>query len=172
MKRSVPVALTSFSTTSFSATSATSADLFILGLISETLVDTTQPSNVSEIKPRMKRSADVAEVAEKEVVEKVVMPYDFTTFFYCNFTCYICTCRLNFFLHYFFLCHKKIYHRKKLLKRKLRELKLTQLNQVTSQKLNQALLLCPTISLPSSTVTLLVTSVPVALTSFSTTSFK
>ncbi|WP_187396360.1 YSIRK-type signal peptide-containing protein, partial [Staphylococcus aureus] len=37
-----------------------------------TQVDTTQPSNVSEIKPRMKRSADVAEVAEKEVVEKEV----------------------------------------------------------------------------------------------------
>ncbi|HDC9700039.1 TPA: fibronectin-binding protein FnbB, partial [Staphylococcus aureus] len=35
-------------------------------------VDTTQPSNVSEIKPRMKRSVDVAEVAEKEVVEKEV----------------------------------------------------------------------------------------------------
>ncbi len=33
-----------------------------------TQVDTTQPSNVSEIKPRMKRSVDVAEVAEKEVV--------------------------------------------------------------------------------------------------------
>ncbi|HCX3801173.1 TPA: fibronectin-binding protein FnbB [Staphylococcus aureus] len=33
-----------------------------------TQVDTAQPSNVSEIKPRMKRSADVAEVAEKEVV--------------------------------------------------------------------------------------------------------
>ncbi|MBE5665679.1 fibronectin-binding protein FnbB [Staphylococcus sp. SS251] len=37
-----------------------------------TQVDTAQPSNVSEIKPRMKRSADVAEVAEKEVVEKEV----------------------------------------------------------------------------------------------------
>ncbi len=37
-----------------------------------TQVDTTQPSNVSEIKPRMKRSADIAEVAEKEVVEKEV----------------------------------------------------------------------------------------------------
>ncbi|HEI6416779.1 TPA: fibronectin-binding protein FnbB [Staphylococcus aureus] len=35
-----------------------------------TQVDTAQPSNVSEIKPRMKRSADVAEVAEKEVVEE------------------------------------------------------------------------------------------------------
>ncbi|HHB0026920.1 TPA: fibronectin-binding protein FnbB [Staphylococcus aureus] len=33
-----------------------------------TQVDTTQSSNVSEIKPRMKRSVDVAEVAEKEVV--------------------------------------------------------------------------------------------------------
>ena len=33
-----------------------------------TQVDTAQPSNVSEIKPRMKRSADVAEVVEKEVV--------------------------------------------------------------------------------------------------------
>ncbi|UVJ15643.1 fibronectin-binding protein FnbB [Staphylococcus aureus] len=33
-----------------------------------TQVDIAQPSNVSEIKPRMKRSADVAEVAEKEVV--------------------------------------------------------------------------------------------------------
>ncbi|HBE8360825.1 TPA: fibronectin-binding protein FnbB [Staphylococcus aureus] len=33
-----------------------------------TQVDTTQPSNVSEIKPRMKKSVDVAEVAEKEVV--------------------------------------------------------------------------------------------------------
>ncbi len=33
-----------------------------------TQVDTTQPSNVAEIKPRMKRSVDVAEVAEKEVV--------------------------------------------------------------------------------------------------------
>ncbi|HCW7773850.1 TPA: fibronectin-binding protein FnbB, partial [Staphylococcus aureus] len=35
-----------------------------------TQVDTTQPSNVSEIKPRMKRSTDVAAVAEKEVVEE------------------------------------------------------------------------------------------------------
>ncbi|MBO0928112.1 fibronectin-binding protein FnbB [Staphylococcus sp. 30400_3112M30941] len=35
--------------------------------IAGTQVDTTQPSNASEIKPRMKRSADVAEVAEKEV---------------------------------------------------------------------------------------------------------
>ncbi|HDH4168211.1 TPA: fibronectin-binding protein FnbB [Staphylococcus aureus] len=35
-----------------------------------TQVDTAQPSNVSEIKPRMKRSTDVAEVAEKEVVEE------------------------------------------------------------------------------------------------------
>ncbi|HCX2472685.1 TPA: fibronectin-binding protein FnbB [Staphylococcus aureus] len=33
-----------------------------------TQVDTAQPSNASEIKPRMKRSADVAEVAENEVV--------------------------------------------------------------------------------------------------------
>ncbi|HDJ3212017.1 TPA: fibronectin-binding protein FnbB [Staphylococcus aureus] len=33
-----------------------------------TQVDTAQPSNVSEIKPRMKRSADVTAVAEKEVV--------------------------------------------------------------------------------------------------------
>ncbi|SUK51616.1 fibronectin-binding protein FnbB [Staphylococcus aureus] len=33
-----------------------------------TQVDTAQPSNVSEIKPRMKRSTDVAEMAEKEVV--------------------------------------------------------------------------------------------------------
>ncbi|HHQ6807064.1 TPA: fibronectin-binding protein FnbB [Staphylococcus aureus] len=33
-----------------------------------TQVDTTQQSNASEIKPRMKRSADVAEMAEKEVV--------------------------------------------------------------------------------------------------------
>ncbi|UVJ25884.1 fibronectin-binding protein FnbB [Staphylococcus aureus] len=33
-----------------------------------TQVDTAQPSNASEIKPRVKRSADVAEVAEKEVV--------------------------------------------------------------------------------------------------------
>ncbi|HDH4187249.1 TPA: fibronectin-binding protein FnbB [Staphylococcus aureus] len=37
-----------------------------------TQVDIAQPSNVSEIKPRMKRSVDVAEVAEKEVVEKEV----------------------------------------------------------------------------------------------------
>ncbi|HCZ2973290.1 TPA: fibronectin-binding protein FnbB, partial [Staphylococcus aureus] len=37
-----------------------------------TQVDTAQPSNVSEIKPRMKRSTDVAAVAEKEVVEKEV----------------------------------------------------------------------------------------------------
>ncbi|HAR7073064.1 TPA: fibronectin-binding protein FnbB [Staphylococcus aureus] len=36
-----------------------------------TQVDTAQPSNVSEIKPRMKRSADVTAVAEKEVVEEV-----------------------------------------------------------------------------------------------------
>ncbi|HDJ3185508.1 TPA: fibronectin-binding protein FnbB [Staphylococcus aureus] len=35
-----------------------------------TQVDTAQPSNVSEIKPRMKRSADVTAVAEKEVVEE------------------------------------------------------------------------------------------------------
>ncbi|HDE0398105.1 TPA: fibronectin-binding protein FnbB [Staphylococcus aureus] len=35
-----------------------------------TQVDTAQPSNASEIKPRMKRSADVAAVAEKEVVEE------------------------------------------------------------------------------------------------------
>ncbi|HDG5861149.1 TPA: fibrinogen-binding adhesin SdrG C-terminal domain-containing protein, partial [Staphylococcus aureus] len=35
-----------------------------------TQVDTAQPSNVSEIKPRVKRSADVAAVAEKEVVEE------------------------------------------------------------------------------------------------------
>ncbi|MCM0356027.1 fibronectin-binding protein FnbB [Staphylococcus aureus] len=35
-----------------------------------TQVDTAQPSNVSEIKPRVKRSADVATVAEKEVVEE------------------------------------------------------------------------------------------------------
>ncbi|UVJ05165.1 fibronectin-binding protein FnbB [Staphylococcus aureus] len=35
-----------------------------------TQVDTAQPSNVSEIKPRMKRSTDVAAVAEKEVVEE------------------------------------------------------------------------------------------------------
>ena len=34
------------------------------------LVDTAQPSNVPEIKPRMKRSADVTAVAEKEVVEE------------------------------------------------------------------------------------------------------
>ncbi|UMT77969.1 fibronectin-binding protein FnbB [Staphylococcus roterodami] len=40
--------------------------------IAGTQVDTTQQSNASEIKPRMKRSADVAEVAEKEVVEKEV----------------------------------------------------------------------------------------------------
>ncbi|MBR9368429.1 fibronectin-binding protein, partial [Staphylococcus aureus] len=33
-----------------------------------TQVDTAQPSNASEIKPRMKRSTDVAAVAEKEVV--------------------------------------------------------------------------------------------------------
>ncbi|HDD0311330.1 TPA: fibronectin-binding protein FnbB [Staphylococcus aureus] len=38
--------------------------------IAGTQVDTTQPSNVSEIKPRMKRSTDVAAVAEKEVVEE------------------------------------------------------------------------------------------------------
>ncbi|HDJ4578822.1 TPA: fibronectin-binding protein FnbB [Staphylococcus aureus] len=35
-----------------------------------TQVDTAQPSNVSEIKPRMKRSADGAVVPEKEVVEE------------------------------------------------------------------------------------------------------
>ncbi|TYN86994.1 fibrinogen-binding adhesin SdrG C-terminal domain-containing protein, partial [Staphylococcus aureus] len=35
-----------------------------------TQVDIAQPSNVSEIKPRMKRSADVTAVAEKEVVEE------------------------------------------------------------------------------------------------------
>ncbi|HDZ3348193.1 TPA: fibronectin-binding protein FnbB [Staphylococcus aureus] len=35
-----------------------------------TQVDTAQPSNFSEIKPRVKRSADVAAVAEKEVVEE------------------------------------------------------------------------------------------------------
>ncbi|HDA2390432.1 TPA: fibronectin-binding protein FnbB [Staphylococcus aureus] len=35
-----------------------------------TQVDTAQQSNVSEIKPRVKRSADVAAVAEKEVVEE------------------------------------------------------------------------------------------------------
>ncbi|UVJ00020.1 fibronectin-binding protein FnbB [Staphylococcus aureus] len=35
-----------------------------------TQVDTAQPSNVSEIKPRMKRSADGAVVSEKEVVEE------------------------------------------------------------------------------------------------------
>ncbi|UVI95010.1 fibronectin-binding protein FnbB [Staphylococcus aureus] len=35
-----------------------------------TQVDTAQPSNVSEIKPRMKRSTDVAVVPEKEVVEE------------------------------------------------------------------------------------------------------
>ncbi|SUK53334.1 fibronectin-binding protein FnbB [Staphylococcus aureus] len=40
--------------------------------IAGTQVDTTQQSNASEIKPRMKRSVDVAEVAEKEVVEKEV----------------------------------------------------------------------------------------------------
>lgn len=34
------------------------------------LVDIAQPSNVSEIKPRMKRSADVTAVSEKEVVEE------------------------------------------------------------------------------------------------------
>ncbi|UVJ07812.1 fibronectin-binding protein FnbB [Staphylococcus aureus] len=36
-----------------------------------TQVDTAQPSNVSEIKPRMKRSADVTAASEKEVVEEV-----------------------------------------------------------------------------------------------------
>ncbi|HDF4391246.1 TPA: fibronectin-binding protein FnbB [Staphylococcus aureus] len=35
-----------------------------------TQVDIAQPSNVSEIKPRMKRSTDVTAVAEKEVVEE------------------------------------------------------------------------------------------------------
>ncbi|HEA6435760.1 TPA: fibronectin-binding protein FnbB [Staphylococcus aureus] len=35
-----------------------------------TQVDAAQPSNVLEIKPRMKRSTDVAAVAEKEVVEE------------------------------------------------------------------------------------------------------
>ncbi|MBU7112185.1 fibrinogen-binding adhesin SdrG C-terminal domain-containing protein, partial [Staphylococcus aureus] len=35
-----------------------------------TQVDTAQPSNVSEIKPRMKRSTDVTAVTEKEVVEE------------------------------------------------------------------------------------------------------
>ncbi|MBH4847521.1 fibronectin-binding protein FnbB [Staphylococcus aureus] len=35
-----------------------------------TQVDTAQPSNISEIKPRMKRSADGAVVSEKEVVEE------------------------------------------------------------------------------------------------------
>ncbi|WP_188349420.1 fibronectin-binding protein FnbB [Staphylococcus aureus] len=38
--------------------------------ITGTQVDTAQPSNVPEIKPRMKRSADVTAVAEKEVVEE------------------------------------------------------------------------------------------------------
>ncbi len=38
--------------------------------LQRTRVDTAQPSNVSEIKPRMKRSADVTAVAEKEVVEE------------------------------------------------------------------------------------------------------
>ncbi|NGL49107.1 fibronectin-binding protein FnbB [Staphylococcus aureus] len=42
------------------------ADKGIVG----TQVDTTQPSNVSEIKPRMKRSADVTAASEKEVVEE------------------------------------------------------------------------------------------------------
>ncbi|MEE4516400.1 fibronectin-binding protein FnbB [Staphylococcus aureus] len=42
------------------------ADKGIVG----TQVDTTQPSNVSEIKPRMKRSADVTATSEKEVVEE------------------------------------------------------------------------------------------------------
>ncbi|WP_371256962.1 fibronectin-binding protein FnbB [Staphylococcus aureus] len=36
-----------------------------------TQVDTAQPSNISEIKPRMKRSADVTAASEKEVVEEV-----------------------------------------------------------------------------------------------------
>ncbi|MCM0495964.1 fibronectin-binding protein FnbB [Staphylococcus aureus] len=35
-----------------------------------TQVDTTQPSNVSEIKPRMKRSVDVTAASEKEAVEE------------------------------------------------------------------------------------------------------
>ncbi|MBR9155727.1 YSIRK-type signal peptide-containing protein, partial [Staphylococcus aureus] len=35
-----------------------------------TQVDIAQPSNVSEIKPRMKRSADVTAVSEKEVAEE------------------------------------------------------------------------------------------------------
>ncbi|UMT80508.1 fibronectin-binding protein FnbB [Staphylococcus roterodami] len=35
-----------------------------------TQVDTTQQSNVSEIKPRMKRSADVTAVSEKEIVDE------------------------------------------------------------------------------------------------------
>ncbi|MBE5676225.1 fibronectin-binding protein FnbB [Staphylococcus sp. SS87] len=38
--------------------------------IAGTQVDTTQQSNVSEIKPRMKRSADVTAVSEKEIVEE------------------------------------------------------------------------------------------------------
>ncbi|HDZ5604637.1 TPA: fibronectin-binding protein FnbB [Staphylococcus aureus] len=38
--------------------------------IAGTQVDTAQPSNVSEIKPRMKRSADVTAASEKEVVEE------------------------------------------------------------------------------------------------------